>query len=159
MGANNSSTPIPGTEHLRYAHECRIRDLYAQELAKNRPNELVVGKERRYRTARRRVDLRTVDKSGLLREWEFKIRADYRTLGQILLYLAHARREVGFDRPVRGVIAAFVIPDELRLAVEVMNLNLELVTIPTWMRWAGEVPSQANAAVPKVPRIPLRGES
>lgn len=127
---------------LTYAHECKVRDVFAECLSRLRPDERLVKKEFRYSTAARRVDMRTVDRTGTLREWEFKIYADHRTLGQLLIYLAHARRELGF-RPVRGVIAAFSIPEELRLAVEVMSLSIEFVTIPAWMRAAGYVP-EAN---------------
>jgi hypothetical protein len=73
------------------------------------------------------------------------VHADHRALGQVLIYLAHARQQFSF-RPVRGVIASFSIPDELRRAVEVMNLAIELVVLPTWMRAAGEVPNDAANA-------------
>src|SRR5689334_5075393 len=127
-----------------YAHECHVRDAYVRSLPALRPDERLVKKELRYAAAARRIDMRTVDRLGTLREWEFKISADYRALGQILIYLSHARRELGF-RPIRGVIAAFEIPDELRVAVEVMSLNIELVTIPRWMRYAGLVPDSVNS--------------
>jgi hypothetical protein len=102
--------------------------------------------------------MRTIDGTGLLREWEFKIIADYRTLGQILLYIAHARRERQFERPIRGVIAAFTIPIELRIAVEVLNLSIEFVTIPQWMRAAGRVPASGSCQPIKIPKIPFTGE-
>ena len=102
--------------------------------------------------------MRTIDDAGLLREWEFKIRADYRTLGQILLYVALARRERQFERPIRGVIAAFTIPDELRIAAEVLNLSVEFVTIPPWMCAAGEIPSHQFGQRTHIPKIPSIGE-
>ncbi len=131
------------TSKIPYAHECRVRDAYAHSLSTLRPDERMVKREYRYPTAPRRIDMRTVDRLGTLRDWEFKLSADHRTLGQILIYLSHARRELGF-RPIRGVIAAFEIPEELRLAVEVMSLNIEFVTIPSWMRSAGFVPDTVN---------------
>jgi hypothetical protein len=146
------------TEAPQYAHECGIRDLYATRLAAERPNERLVRKEAGYLTAARRVDMRTIDHAGLLREWEFKIRADYRTLGQILLYVAHARRERQFERPIRGVIAAFTIPSELRIAVEVLNLSIEFVTIPPWMRAAGYIPANGVGQRINIPKIPTKGE-
>lgn len=76
--------------------------------------------------------------------------------GQILIYVSHARRELGF-RPIRGVIAAFEIPDELRLAVEVMSLNIELVIIPPWMRFAGFVPDTLNSEL--LPVMPSKGDN
>src|SRR5207237_389767 len=118
-----------------FVHESRIRDLYAERLEQERPFERFVNKEVRYRLSGVRADMRTVDRRGLLREWEFKIHGDYRALGQILIYVAHARHELGF-RPVQGVIAAFTFLPELRRAVEIMNLNIELLTLPPWMRAA-----------------------
>src|SRR5262245_3373399 len=92
--------------YRHYAYERHVRDLYAERLTELRPGERLVRKELRYSTAARRIDMRTVDRWGVLREWEFKLDADYRALGQLLIYLAHARRESNF-RPIRGVIAAF----------------------------------------------------
>jgi hypothetical protein len=145
---------------IHYAHECLVRDVFAEHLSALRPDERLIKKELRYSTAARRIDMRTIDRLGTLREWEFKIFADHRTLGQILIYLAHARRELGF-RPIRGVIAAFVIPEELQLAVEVMSLNIEFVTIPAWMRAAGFVPEAANfnpTPINPIPKILFKGD-
>jgi hypothetical protein len=135
-------------------HECRIRDFYAQQIASQRPRERVIAREYHYRGARARADLRTVDEAQVLREWEFKIRADYRALGQVLVYIAMARHEVGFNRQVRGVIAAFEVPSDLRLAIETLNLNIEFVTLPSWMAGAGEVPVTAANPIP-IPVIPI----
>jgi hypothetical protein len=135
-----------------YAHECRIRNAFAKGFREQRPLEKVLSRETRYIATALRADLRSVDRSGLLREWEFKIQADHYVLGQILTYVAHARKELGF-RPVRGVIAAFTFSDDLRMAIEVMNLNIELVTVPLWMSSAGRVP-HAGARPPKIPSIP-----
>ena len=135
--------PTTRTPRIYCAHECQVRDVYCRSLPNLRPDKRLVKTELRYATAARRVDMRTVDRFGTFREWEFKIRADQRTLGQLLIYLAHARRELAF-RPIRGVIAAFEIPEELRLGVEVMSLSIEFVTIPAWMSGAGFVPATTN---------------
>ena len=140
---------------FHYAHECHVRDAYAHNLPTLRPDERLVKRELRYVSAGRRIDMRTVDRLGTLRDWEFKISADHRTLGQVLIYLSHARRELGF-RPIRGVIAAFEIPEELRIAVEVMSLNIEFVTIPSWMRCAGFVPDTVNSH--PIPTMLFKGE-
>jgi hypothetical protein len=102
--------------------------------------------------------MRTVDKTQLLREWEFKIHADYRALGQILTYIALARRERDFARVVRGVIAAFDFQPEVRLAIEVLNLGIELVILPPWMAAAGGIPSseRADQTAPAIPYRPLQ---
>jgi RecB family endonuclease NucS len=123
-----------------FAHECRIRDLYSQHFCELRSDEYVITTEHRCGTANVRADLLTVDKSNTLREWEFKIRAGYKALGQILTYVALTREEKGFERSVRGVIAAFEFQPEIRRAVEVLNLGIELIEIPAWMAKAGEIP-------------------
>jgi hypothetical protein len=159
MGKRVIQKPNRHSDPPQHAHECGIRDLYAERLGAERPKERLVRKEARYSTTARRVDMRTIDDAGLLREWEFKIRADYRTLGQILLYVAHARRERQFERPIRGVIAAFTIPDELRIAVEVLNLSIEFVILPRWMREGGYVPATNEVGHDlNIPKIPKQGE-
>lgn len=91
-----------------------------------------------------RVDLRTVDASNLLREWEFKIVATYEALGQVLVY-AHRAILENPHRQVRGVIAAFEFQPELYETVRGFCLNIELVTIPSWMAQAGAVPLTSSA--------------
>lgn len=135
-----------------YAHECRIRNAFASNFREQRPLERVLSCETRYTATALRADLRSVDRTGLLREWEFKIQADHYVLGQILTYVAYARQEMRF-RPVRGVIASFSFTDDLRMAIEVMNLNIELVTVPQWMSSAGRIPN-LGAKAPKIPSIP-----
>ena len=135
-----------------FAHECRIRNAFASDFSKQRPMERVMSKETRYKTTGLRADLRSIDQSGFIREWEFKIDADHYVLGQILTYVAHARKELNF-RPVRGVIAAFTFSEELQMAIEVMNLNIELVFIPLWLRDAGKNPSSGTKSV-SIPSIP-----
>ncbi|WP_449542703.1 hypothetical protein [Enterobacter ludwigii] len=121
------------------ANECRIRDYYAVNLGYFRPEEKLARCEQRYPNSLLRADMRTVNPQNTIREWEFKINADYKALGQILQYIALARENEN-SRVIRGVIAAFTFTPELRLANERMNLNLELVLLPTWMRGAGALP-------------------
>ena len=67
--------------------------------------------------------------------------------------LALAKLEIGFERTILGVIAAFTIPREIRLAVNVNNLGIELVEIPSRFCEAGVVPTaSAAAAIPIIPR-------
>ena len=101
-----------------------------------------------------RADMRTVDRENVLREWEFKLYADYRALGQIIQYVALARLAENF-RVIRGVIAAFEFSPELPKVVEVANLSIELVVIPDWMRGAGGVvrTSPADREVRTLPKI------
>ena len=141
-------------EQLLFAHECHIRNAYAESMCSHRPNERVISRETRYAATGLRADLRTVDQKGTLREWEFKIAAGHIALGQLLTYVAHARVELGF-RPVRGVIASFSFTDELQRTIEVMNLNIELVTLPQWMVGGGLAPavSKSSRSVPFMPKL------
>lgn len=138
------------------AKEREVRDYFAQNLGRLRPHEHFAKKEQGYVLSRLRADMRTIDLHDTIREWEFKLHADYRAIGQILTYVALARKELGF-RAVRGVVAAFSFADEVSLANEVMNLNLELVTLPDWMRGAGSVTGRAAKLIlPKIPNIETR---
>lgn len=128
------------TTQKEYEHECRIRDCFAKSLRDLRPNERLIATESVYEGTCTRVDMRTVDKFNVLREWEFKIDAGYSALGQILTYLAMARLRDNFQSRITGVIAAFDFHPELARVIEVMNLGIELVTIPQWMARAGRVP-------------------
>lgn len=132
------------------APEIRVRDYFAACLGRMRPSERLVATEQRYRETCLRADMRSVDEQDCLREWEFKIHADYRAIGQILTYVGYARRELRF-RPVRAVIAAFSFSPDVPITNESMNLNIELITIPEWMRAAGGVPTCASTVRPVMP--------
>lgn len=140
------------SDQSTYEHECRIRDYYAAELAQYRPNERLVARENGYTGTQVRADMRTVDRANTVRLWEFKIRASYKALGQILVYVAMARRAEGYDPLIRGVIAAFDFLPELVDTVERMNLNIELVTLPRVLALAGQIPSDYSpVAIPLIP--------
>jgi len=149
--SSGQSTEI-GTITSPDAPEIRVRNYYVARLARMRPAQHPIATEQRYAGCGLRADLRTIDNQDVLREWEFKLHADYRAIGQILAYVALARKEWAF-RPVRGVVAAFSFSPEVALTNEVMNLGLELVTIPEWMRAAGGLPRRA-ASLPSLPTIP-----
>jgi hypothetical protein len=131
-------------------HECRIRDFYAKHLHIERPDELVIATEHAYSGGCARADMITVDHKNLLRVWEFKIKADYEALGQILTYVALAKLKADFQRPIRGVIAAFEFRREIQLAIEMLNLNIEQAIIPAWMAQAGRVPELLGQPMPTV---------
>ena len=136
-----------------FAHECHIRDLYAARLEEFRPDERVVKTEQIFPGSRVRADIWTVDRHEVLRVWEFKIFASYDGLGQALTYLALARMHQDFRRPVRAVLAAFTFQPEVAAAVEVLNLGVELVTVPTKLRFAGGVPLLTSPAAPSIPLL------
>jgi hypothetical protein len=144
---------LPWLTQETLAHECAIRNEYANRLASFRPDEKLLKTEWTFAKARARADMRTIDRNNVLRIWEFKIVADYSGLGQALVYLAHTRLEKMFEMPVKGVLAAFVISPELRTANEVLNLGLELVEIPAQLRRAGGIPTSTGSA-PGLPNIP-----
>lgn len=137
-----------------FAHECRIRNLYADRLAEFRPHEKLLRTEHSYADTRVRADMRTLDHNDVIRVWEFKIVASYEGLGQVLTYLALARKDVNFTRAIRGVLAAFEIQPEIEVANEVLNLGIELVIVPDKLRLAGGVPPlRAPQAVPQIPQL------
>ncbi|MDQ0679690.1 hypothetical protein QFZ30_003072 [Arthrobacter pascens] len=137
-----------------FAHECRIRDMYASRLREFRPTEKLLKTEYKFDGSFMRADMRTVDISDILRVWEFKLIGSYEGLGQLLTYIALARLAEDFSRPVKGVFAAFGWQPEVKLAVEVLNLGVELVTIPAKLRLAGGVPTE-NAPMSSPPVIPF----
>jgi hypothetical protein len=138
----------------RYERETRIRDLYAKQLKEYRPDEQVLKTEPGYVDSPVRGDLRTLDSKNLIRVWEFEIVAAYEGLGQVLTYVALARLELNFDRQIRGVLAAFEFQPEVELAIEIMNLGVEVVRIPEALRLAGEIPPvEKPVAVARIPRL------
>jgi hypothetical protein len=137
-----------------FARECLIRDRYAERLADFRPRERLLRTENTLAGSRVRADMRTVDNADVLRIWEFKIAASYAGLGQILTYLALERRATDFKRDVRGVLAAFIIQPEIRFAVAVLNLGIELVVLPPTLRLAGAVLTTSGPTpVPDIPNL------
>jgi hypothetical protein len=135
-----------------FAPERLVRDLYAARLGEFRRGERLVKTEHTLPPSLLRGDMRTVDEAERIRIWEFKIRAGYDGLGQILTYVALARQEMNFARPVLGVLAAFEFLPELAQAIEVLNLGIETVVLPEKLRHAGLTPP-APVLTP-VPRIP-----
>jgi hypothetical protein len=120
--------------------ECAIRDAYADQLARFRPHERLISKESTFEGTRVRADMKTVDRSNVLRIWEFKIRAGHAGLGQILTYLAMERLSSP-NRRVRPVLAAFEINTEITQANEMLNLGIEMLVLPRILRRGGDAPA------------------
>jgi hypothetical protein len=146
-----------------YDHEVRIQKAYAARLADLREGEVLIESSRRFDCCDLIADMATVDKTNTIRIWEFKIRADYKSLGQIITYLALARYEevIRCWRPLHppkrlvGVLAAFDFQQEIVLANVVMNCGIEFVTIPPFLRNAGDVPvSMPRPHAPVIPPLP-----
>jgi len=153
----NSSVLRAISTNFHIARECAIRDYYASNLTALRGGqENLVGTEIVHNQSQLRADMRTVDASEVIREWEFKIIADYSALGQILVYTAALKMQYGFQRDIRGVIAALQIPAEISQAVRVGALNIELVLIPSWIYNAG-APTKKHVEGPHrfaIPTLP-----
>jgi len=131
------------------ARENAVRDFYAANLNTLRDGrERLVGTEMVHANSLVRADMRTVDSNDVIREWEFKLVADYSALGQILVYTAALKVHYNFQRDIRGVIAALKIPPEISQAVRVGALNIELVVIPSWIYNAG-APTKKQANIPR----------
>ena len=65
----------------------------------------------------RRIDILAVDKEGALVVIELKVSKGYdRVIGHLLRYMGWVRRNMDADKPVRGVIIASKITDDLLLA-------------------------------------------
>lgn len=147
---------MAGGRVVLHERECRVRDSYAAELARHRPGEWLIARENSFDGTAVRADMRTIDRSNVTRLWEFKISASYEALGQILVYLAMARRAeeaAGNECLIRGVIAAFDFQPEVAYAVERLNLSIELVTLPPALAHAGGIPPCSNTApIPVIPR-------
>lgn len=123
-----------------FAHECQIRDYYAKNFAEFRLDEQIIEREHKCGATAIRADLYSVDCQDIFREWEFKIHADYKALGQILTYVAMARKQSKFKKTIKGVIAAFNFQPEVIEAIEIMNLGIEIVQLPDWISGAGKIP-------------------
>ncbi|WP_031512564.1 hypothetical protein [Streptomyces sp. NRRL F-5123] len=140
---------------MLHERECRVRDYYASELAQHRPGELLIARENSYDGTAVRADMRTIDRSNVTRLWEFKISASYEALGQILVYMAMARRAeetAGSECLIRGVIAAFDFQPELTYTVERLNLSIELVPLPLVLAHAGGIPAFVEPiSIPVIP--------
>jgi hypothetical protein len=152
---SETGTPERLLDSDTYEHECRIRDAYAASLASERPYERLLSLEHTYGDAATRAirgDMKTVNQNNILHIWEFKIQAGYSGLGQILTYVAMARKAMGFEKRVRGVLAAFAFQPEITEAIELLNLGIEAVEIPPKYRQAGGIlPSGMLAAPPVTP--------
>ncbi len=143
------------SDYTDFERETRIRDAYAANLARERPRERLLSLEHTYGEVTMRSirgDMKTVDHNNALHIWEFKIQAGYSGLGQILAYVAMARKAVGFEKIVRGVLAAFSFQPEIKEAIELLNLGIEAVEIPPKYRKAGGIlPTGMVAAAPSIP--------
>jgi hypothetical protein len=140
----------PAACQSEFERETRVRDLFARRLRDFRPREHLIDVESSFKDSRRRADLRTVDPDNVVRVYEVELVAGYTGLGQALVYTAMAREELGFDRDVRGVLAADRFDPEVVRAIRVMNLGIEVVTLPPLLARAGGIPiGQERSTLPE----------
>jgi hypothetical protein len=70
----------------------------------------------------RRIDILAVGKDGAYVVVELKVKKGYdRVVGQIMLYMAWVKKNLADGKPVRGIILASEISDDLRLAASPMG--------------------------------------
>jgi len=129
-----------------FSHETHIRDAFAQSLRQYRPLERLIDTEVKFPETGVRVDMRTIDPTEIIREWEFKLVADYTALGQILIYVSLARKFYGPKKIVRGVLAAFDFPETITYSIEALNLGIEVYRLPISLRSAGMIPNDNYAS-------------
>lgn len=110
-------------------YETELRDKFAAKLQYFRPNEKLLSKEA-INEFGLRTDMETVDVNNTIRIWEFKLRADYSAIGQIIVYTNLKRLESHANRQIVGVIAAVEIPEYVEKSINACGLAIEFVKIP-----------------------------
>jgi hypothetical protein len=131
-----------------FAHECRVRDLYATRMSEFRPGEVLIGTETCFAASNRRADLKSVDAANILRLYEFKLVAGPAAIGQVLTYVHLEQHELGYGRDIRGVLAAFRFEPDVIETIRAMHLPIEIVMLPPHLARAGGVPIGYTASKP-----------
>ena len=96
--------------------------------------------------------MRTIGRSNTIREWEFKLEAGHKALGQVLTYMTQARLELGEKARIEGVIAAFTFEDFLQTTITTERLHIELVTLPEWIDNAGKATDLPKSPLVSIPQ-------
>jgi hypothetical protein len=144
--------PADARPEPEFARETRIRDLIAYRLGEFRQGEYLVGTEVGFPISRKRADLKTIGPGNVLRLYEFKLEADTSAIGQLLGYIALERLVSDFSRDICGVLAAFRFEDEVITTIRVMNLSIEIFTLPLHLARAGDLPA-FTVQTPALPRF------
>ena len=137
-----------------FAHECRVRDLFATRMSEFRPGELLIGTEACFAASNRRADLKSVDVANVLRLYEFKLIASPAAIGQVLTYVHLKQHERGYATDVRGVLAAYRFEHDVIETIRAMHLPIEIVTLPAHLARAGGVPIGYTVSKP-FPTFPM----
>ncbi len=114
-----------------FAYESHLRDYLAHNLGvlelglRLYEEEGIPGIE--YPMRNRWIDLLAVGQDGSLVVIELKVsRGHDRTIGQILTYMGWVRQDLAEGKPVRGMIVANTLSDELVTAAREANANIRL---------------------------------
>ena len=114
-----------------FAYEHHLRDFLARDVTKLEPglrlyeSEGIPGVE--YPIRNRRMDLLCVGKDGALVVVELKVSKGHdRVLGQILTYMGWVRADIADGKPVRGMIVASAMSDEIKTAIRESKADVKL---------------------------------
>jgi hypothetical protein len=118
-------TVLGDAQQQEFAYESDLRDFLAKHLDLIEPGlqlfeeEGVTGIE--YPAGGRRIDILAEDAGGRLVVIELKVsRGHERAVGQMAYYLAWVRSNLSDGGPVRGIIVARQVSDELKMAVGIL---------------------------------------
>lgn len=114
-----------------FAYEHHLRDFPARDVTKLEPglklyeSEGIPGVE--YPIRNRRIDLLCVGRDGALVVVELKVSKGHdRVLGQILTYMGWVRADIADGKPVRGMIVASAMSDEIKTAIRESKADIKL---------------------------------
>lgn len=129
--ANEDETTTTPQQAEIFAYESHLRDYLAHNLGVLEPGlrlyeeEDIPGIE--YPIRNRRIDLLAVATDGSLVVIELKVSKGHdRTIGQLLTYMGWVRQDLAGGKPVRGMIVAHTLSDELLTAAHEANANIRL---------------------------------
>lgn len=126
----NEAEPITQPGEV-FAYESHLRDYLADNLSVLEPGlklyevEDIPGIE--YPIRSRRIDLLAVARDGSFVVIELKVSKGHAyTIGQILTYIGWVRQDLADGKPVRGMIVAHTLSDELLTAAHEANADIRL---------------------------------
>lgn len=131
-GGDMADDELPAAQQSAiFAYESHLRDYLADNLGvlesglKLYEVEDIPGIE--YPIRGRRIDLLAVAQDGSLVVIELKVSKGHdRTIGQILTYMGWVRQDLAEGKPVRGMIVAHTLSDELLTAAQEAKTNIRL---------------------------------
>jgi hypothetical protein len=112
-------------EGQEFAYESDLRDFLARHLTMIEPGLKLYEDERingvEFPAGDRRIDILAQDRDGRFVVIELKVsRGHERVVGQMAYYLAWVKQNLSEGQPVRGVIVAREVTDELKMALSIL---------------------------------------